>query len=161
MTRASDGARVTERDYRGQVVALFLGFTFCPDVCPMTLANLSEVARRLGPGAEGLSILFVTVDPGRDTLDILRRYAGAFHPRADALRGTENQIAMLARRYRVTYEVEPDGPDGRYTVTHGPSVYVFDASGEARLMLPRFETGDADIEGAVAELRRLLPARAA
>jgi len=157
MTRASDGREVTEADYRGQVVALFFGYTFCPDICPMTLANLSQVAGRLDERARKLSILFVTVDPARDTPDVLRRYVASFTPRADGLRGGANRLQSLARRYRVTYRVRPDAPEG-YSVSHGPSVYVFDAAGAARVMLTRFDTAAADIAGATGDIRRIMHA---
>lgn len=157
LMRASDGKRVTEADYAGRVVTLFFGYTFCPDICPMTLSNLAEVTERLGDRAKALSILFVTVDPRRDTRNVLKKYVSGFTPRADGLRGTGNHLAAVARRYRVTYKVEPDASGG-YSVSHGQSVYVFDQRGEARLLLPRFSTGDADIEGATSDLRRLVDA---
>ena len=157
MTRATDRREVTEADYRGQVVALYFGYTFCPDICPMTLANLAQVADRLGDRAEDFSILFVTVDPARDTPEVLTNYVSAFTPRAEALRGGANRLQSLTRRYRVTYKVRPDAPGG-YTVSHGPSVYLFDRSGEARVMLTRFDTAGADIAGATADIRRIMSA---
>ncbi len=157
MTRARDGAAVTEADYRGQVVAMFFGFTFCPDICPMTLANLSAVLDRLGDDAEAITVLFVTVDPLRDTLPAMADYVSAFTPRAQGLRGTDNQLARLARRLKVTYRVDRPGPDKPdYAVSHGKSVYIFDATGAARVMWPQFDTTDADIDAATRDLRRLL-----
>ncbi|WP_227420064.1 SCO family protein [Roseitranquillus sediminis] len=159
MTRARDGAAVTEEDFRGRAVALFFGFTYCPDVCPLTLANLSAVADRLGPAADRLSIVFVTVDPERDTPAELARYVAAFTDRATGLRGDPNQLAALARRLRVTYKVSPHEPGADdYAVSHGKSVYIFDPSGDARLMWPEFDTADADIEAAAADLERLIGA---
>lgn len=158
MTRADDGASVTEADYRGRVVALFFGYTFCPDICPMTLANLTALAERLGELAREVSFLFVTVDPRRDTPEVMRRYVGFFTPRADGLRGTDNQLAILARRFRVTYRVEPHEDDRRYTVSHGQSVYVFDRAGAARVMWPAFDSPEADIGGGAGDLRRLIAA---
>lgn len=154
-TRARDGQTVSARDYRGQVTALFFGYTFCPDICPMTLANLSAVADRLGEKAARLSILFVTVDPARDTAETLADYVAAFSPRATGLRSTDNQLAALARRYRITYRVDPGDP---YTVSHGRSVYVFDGTGAARVMLPDFDTAEADIAGVTEDMRRLVGA---
>lgn len=151
-----DGRAVRAADYRGKLVLLFFGYTNCPDVCPLTMANLAEVLDRLGPAAEGVRLLFVTVDPERDTPPVLARYAAAFGPEAEALRGTDNQLAVLARRYRVTYSVLPAEGSRPYTVVHGPSVYVFDRTGRARLMLPKFYDASADIAGAVADLHRLL-----
>ena len=157
MTRASDGREVTEDAYRGRVTALFFGYTFCPDICPMTLANLSQVAGRLGERAGDFSILFVTVDPARDTIEVLRRYVGSFTDRADGLRGGANALEKLARRYRVTYRVPSDTSEG-YEVSHGPSVYIFDRSGAARVMLPRFDTSEADIDAAADDIGRLIAA---
>ncbi len=157
MARAQDGARVTQADYEGQVVALFFGFTFCPDICPMTLANLSAVAEQLAEDAAKLSILFVTVDPGRDTPAVMTEYTSAFTPRADGLIGTPDQLARLARRLKVTYRIAPHEPgDMEYDVSHGKSVYVFDESGEARVLWPGFDTLEADIAGATADLRRVM-----
>jgi protein SCO1/2 len=157
MTRASGGARVTEADYEGRLVALFFGFTFCPDICPMTLSNLAAVVDSLGEDADRLSILFVTVDPERDTPAVMAEYTAAFTPRADGLIGTPDQLARLARRFKVTYKVEPHDPgDAQYDVSHGKSVYVFDAQGEARVMWPAFDTLEADIAGATGDLRRIM-----
>ena len=157
MTRARDGKEVTEADCRGQVVALFFGYTYCPDICPMTLANLTALAERMGEGARRLSILFVTVDPERDTLPALADYMAAFSPRVDGLRGTANQLARLTRRFKVTYKVASHAPDETYyAVSHGKSVYVFDGQGEARVMWPEFDTSDADIAGAERDLSRVL-----
>lgn len=157
MTRAQDGARVTEADYQGQVVALFFGFTFCPDVCPMTLSNLASVVEQLGEDAERLSILFVTVDPERDTPAVMAEYAAAFTPRADGLIGTPDQLARLARRLKVTYRIAPYDPgDSDYDVSHGKSVYLFDAEGEARVMWPTFDTLEADIGGATDDVGRVM-----
>lgn len=157
LTRARDGQAVTEEDYEGQVVALFFGFTFCPDICPMTLSNLSGIVDRLGEDADDLSILFVTVDPDRDTLPVLADYTAAFTPRAAGLRGTPDQLARLARRLKVTYKVEPH-PEGGvdYAVSHGKSVYVFDRSGAARVLWPEFDTLQADVAAATEDIQRLI-----
>ena len=107
MTRASDGRQVTQADYRGLIVMLYFGYTFCPDVCPTTLTNVADVLKRLGPDAERVRLLFVTVDPDRDTLPVLREYVKNFAPQIDGLRGDADQIAALARRYRLAYSVTP------------------------------------------------------
>ena len=157
MTRASDARQVTQDDYRGQIVALFFGYTFCPDICPMTLSNLTAVAEGLDGDAKDVSILFVTVDPERDTLDILRQFTQAFTPRADGLRGTPDQLARLTRRYRVTYKVADHQPgDDTYAVSHGKSVYIFGRDGNARLLWPQFDTLQADVPAAVSDLNRLI-----
>ncbi|MGK7296851.1 MAG: SCO family protein [Candidatus Wenzhouxiangella sp. M2_3B_020] len=159
MTRARDAATVTEDAYRGQVVALFFGYTFCPDICPMTLANLSGVMDALGAEAQAATVLFVTVDPVRDTLPVLADYISVFTPRVQGLRGTDNQLSRLARRLRLTYKVEASGRDeSDYAVSHGKTVYVFDRSGAARVIWPQFDTADADVQAAATDLGRLISA---
>ncbi len=155
MTRAKDGAVVTEADYRGKLVMLFFGYTFCPDVCPLTMGNIVQVLHQLGAKGADISALFVTVDPNRDTLPVLAEYTGALDPRVDGLRGTDNQLAVLARRYRVTYAVMPETATQPYTVLHGPSIYVFDRRGRARLMVPKFYDSTADISGVTADMLAL------
>jgi len=156
MTRASDGRRVTEADYRGRVVMLYFGYTFCPDVCPTTLANVADILKRLGPDAKRVRLLFVTVDPNRDTLPVLADYVKNFAPEIDGLRGDSDQLASLARRYRVVYSVTPATGTHPYEVTHGSAIYVFDANGAARLLISSLATTGVDVDGVTADLRRLV-----
>ncbi len=149
MTRASDGAAVTGRDYLGRVTLVFFGYTNCPDVCPATLANLADVLKRLGPDAGKVRVLFVTVDPGRDTLPVLKAYAAAFAPQVDGLRGTGNALASLARRYRVAYSVKTEPV---YEVMHTSAVFFFDAEGRARLVTLSTE----DTAGLAEDVKRLI-----
>ncbi|HEY5237384.1 MAG TPA: SCO family protein [Rhizomicrobium sp.] len=130
MARASDSAAVTARNYRGRVVLLYFGYTHCPDVCPATLANLTDALHALGARAKDVSVLFVTVDPNRDTLPVLKAYTNAFAPQIDGLRGSPDSLAALARRYRVAYSVTKNP----YTVSHTSAVFFFDANGRARLV---------------------------
>lgn len=132
MQRANDGAQVTEQDYRGRVVILYFGYTNCPDECPTTLTDLSAALAQLGARARDVRVLFVTVDPARDTPAALKAYVRAFAPEIDGLRGSADAIARLARRYRVTYEVTPASPGHPYEVMHSDSVFFFDGSGRAR-----------------------------
>jgi protein SCO1/2 len=132
LTRANDGAAVSANDYRGKAVILYFGYTHCPDECPTTLANLATVLQRLGKRADQVRILFVSVDPARDSPPILKSYVQAFAPQIDGLRGTDDAVASLARRYRVIYAVTPERPGHPYAVTHSASVFFFDASGRAR-----------------------------
>lgn len=157
MIRASDGKVVGANDYRGKVVVLFFGFTFCPDICPTTLANLTAALERLGPVAEEVSVLFVTVDPNRDTTEVLKEYVGSFSPRIDGLRGTADQLADLARRYRAAYSVEPTADGRSFEVMHGSTLYVFDRSGEIRLLSPNADK----VDDFVADLRRLADEKSA
>jgi protein SCO1/2 len=134
MTRANDGAPVNADAYRGKAVILYFGYTHCPDECPTTLANLATVLKRLGPAANNVRVLFVSVDPARDTAPILKSYVEAFAPQIDGLRGSDDTVAALARRYRVIYSVTPDSPGHPYTVMHSASVFFFDRSGRARFV---------------------------
>ena len=148
LTRASDGAAVGGDTYRGKVVALYFGYSHCPDICPTTLANLTDLAKRVGPD---LQILFITVDPARDTRAVLNEYAHAFTPQMEGLYGTANQLADAARRYRVAYSVTPGPP---YDVMHSNAVFFFDRSGKARLV-----TTDTSNTAAMAQdVARLLAA---
>jgi protein SCO1/2 len=147
MIRTSDGAAVTGRDYRGKVVALYFGYTNCPDVCPATLGNLTDMIGRVKN--PDLRVLFVSVDPVRDTAENLRKYVAAFSPQIEGLRGSANALAELARTYRVAYSVDPMPP---YTVMHSNAVFFFDKTGKARLV-----TTDTSNPAAMAEdVERLL-----
>ncbi|TNY26160.1 SCO family protein [Fulvimonas soli] len=128
------GRAVTGRDYRGKVVLLYFGYTHCPDVCPLTLAQLHVVMQRLGPLADGARILFVSVDPARDTPEVMHAYVNAFDPRAVGLSGTPRAIEALSKRYRSAFTREPDRGDGQYEVSHSSAIYIFDRDGKARLL---------------------------
>ena len=161
MTRAVDGREVTAAEYRGRIVLLYFGYTNCPDVCPLTLANLAIVLKRLGALAQHVSVLFVTVDPKRDTLPVLKRYVAAFAPEIVGLRGTNDQIGELARRFRVAYSVEtPTESDPTYEVSHSAALFVFDATGAARLIVPSMSSTKPDIDGTAADLTALIKAPA-
>jgi protein SCO1/2 len=147
MTRTSDGAAVTGQDYRGKVVALYFGYTNCPDICPATLANLTDMIGRVK--SPDVVVLFVSVDPARDTAERLNTYADAFSPQIEGLRGNDNALAGLARTYRVAYSVAPGPP---YTVMHSNAVFFFDKTGKARLV-----TTDTSNPAAMTEdVKRLL-----
>jgi len=155
MMRADDGKAVTADDYRGKVVLLYFGYTYCPDICPTTLSNIAQALDRLGPKAGDVRVLFATVDPDRDTLPILKQYADAFAPQIDGLRGNKGQLAALAKRYRVAYSVRPKTAEHDYEVSHGSAVYVFDRTGKIRLLLSSLATGKPDIDGISADLEQL------
>jgi protein SCO1/2 len=143
----TNGKPVTAQDFRGKVVALYFGYTHCPDVCPATLANLTDMAGKVH--SPELRILFVTVDPDRDTDQVLSDYAKAFSPQVVGLRGTANQLADLARRYRVAYEVKRGPP---YEVMHSNAVFFFDRDGRARLVT----TDTTDTAAMAEDVKRLL-----
>jgi protein SCO1/2 len=156
MTRASDGKTVTADDFAGKVVLLYFGYTFCPDICPLTLANVSRVLRNLGEKAKDARVLFVTVDPNRDTLPVLKKYTESFGPEVVGLRGNADQIAALAKRYRVAYSVTPEKDGKPYTVTHSSAIYVFDQTGKVRLLITSMASPTPDVDGATADLSTLL-----
>lgn len=143
---AAGGRTFTEDDLRGKTVLLFFGYASCPDVCPTTMAHLTEVLRRLGDKARDVRIVFVSVDPHRDTPDVLQAYVDAFNRNAIGLTGTESQIAALARRYRVAYQIEKPRPGDDadvYDVTHSRGIYIFDKEGQARLLASDSESVEA------------------
>lgn len=128
------GKTVSAADYKGKVVVLYFGYTHCPDVCPLTMAHLHVVMQRLGKLAEGAQILFVSVDPGRDTPEVLHAYVNAFDPHAVGLTGKPRDIEALVKRYRSAFTREPAGKDGNYEVSHSSAIYVFDRDGKPRVL---------------------------
>ncbi|WP_164871758.1 SCO family protein [Solirhodobacter olei] len=156
LTRAEDGREVTAQDYRGKVTLLYFGYTFCPDICPTTLANVATILESLGKEASDVRFLFVTVDPNRDTLKVLKDYAAAFAPQVVGLRGTANQLARLARRYHTTYSVHPSPDPSEYKVTHSSAIYVFDQKGKIRLLITSLASAKPKIKGTERDLRRLI-----
>jgi protein SCO1/2 len=128
------GKAVTGADYRGKVMLLYFGYTHCPDVCPLTMAQLHVVMQRLGPLADDVRILFVSVDPARDTPKVLHAYVNAFDSHAIGLTGTAGATEALSKRYRSAFTREPASADGNYEVSHSSAIYVFDRDGRARLL---------------------------
>jgi protein SCO1 len=158
MTRVEDGKSVTQADYQGKIALLYFGYTNCPDVCPQTLANIDDILTRLGPAARDLRFLFVTVDPNRDTAPVLAAYVKNFGPKIVGLRGTPDELAALARRYRVVYSVTPATEDHPYDVSHSSAIFVFDPSGTARLIIASLASATPPLAGTAADLRRLVAA---
>ena len=128
------GKPVTAADYRGKIVMLYFGYTHCPDVCPLTLVHLHTDMQKLGKLADGVRILFVTVDPARDTPAVLHQYVTAFDPHIVGLTGSQKAIAALAKRYRAYYQRAKPGKTGDYLVSHSAAIYIFDRKGDARLI---------------------------
>lgn len=129
----SAGTRRTLAEFRGKVVLLYFGFTYCPDVCPTELARLAELRRRLGPAAERVQVLFVTLDPQRDSAAALRDYVAAFDPGFIGLRGPASAVAVAAREFRVAYQTVRGSAPDRYTIDHSAYVYGIDPAGRLRL----------------------------
>jgi protein SCO1/2 len=136
------GGKMTQKALEGKVVLLYFGYASCPDVCPTTLAELAQVMKNLGAEAAAARIVFVSVDPHRDTPAKLQDYVDVFYKGAIGLTGTESQIADVARRYRVAYQIEKPATADKndYVVSHSRGVYVFDQHGHARLLASGTET---------------------
>jgi protein SCO1/2 len=128
------GQKVTAQDYKGKIVLLYFGYTHCPDVCPTTMQLMSNVVQQLGAQANDVRILFVSVDPKRDTDAILKAYTEAFSPYAVGLTGTMKQIEAITRRYRVAFSYGKPDAHGNYVVDHSAGVYIFDRNGRIRLL---------------------------
>ena len=140
---SDDGKNVTEKDFAGKVDLLYFGYTHCPDVCPLTLARLHAALERLGSAADDVRVLFVSVDPARDTPSALRKYVQAFDPHVTGLTGTSTEIETLAKRYRAAFDRASPKSEGNYEVSHSSGVYVFDRLGRARLLATSGESVDA------------------
>lgn len=148
---SSKGGMVDSEELIGKPYALFFGFTHCPEVCPTTLYEMSKSLEDLGSVADGFRVLFVTVDPERDKVDILRDYLSNFDPRMEGLVPTIEQLPQLAAAYRIYYAKVPTS-DGGYTMDHSALVYLFDRHGHYAGHIP-FSTS-ADVRGK--KLKQLL-----
>jgi protein SCO1/2 len=138
-----DGKPRTLGDFRGKAVVLFFGYTHCPDVCPTTLADLAGVMKKLGKDAERVQVLFVTLDPERDTPAVLSRYVPAFDPRFLGLYGDAAATQRAAKEFKIFYEKRAGSAPGAYTIDHSGQTYVFDPLGRLRLLIrPERIAGD-------------------
>jgi protein SCO1/2 len=148
-----NGQQVTDRDFRGKYMLVYFGYTFCPDVCPTTLNEVADAMDRLGSKADRLQPIFISVDPKRDSPEVMKQYVTAFSPRLIGLTGTPDQIAAVAKEYRVYYAEHRTGP--------GPNDYSMDHSSVLYLMGPdgKFVAPirpDEDGAQMAAELSRLM-----
>ena len=123
-----DGRAVTEQDFAGRLMLVYFGYTFCPDVCPTSLQTMSVALEQLGEDAEDVAFVFVTLDPARDTVAQMKAYVDLFEPGPVGLTGTAEQIAAVAKTWRVYYRVPDDG-DEDYLVDHSSFVYLMDRDG--------------------------------
>jgi len=114
------------------VVTVFFGFTHCPDVCPVTLAEMAQVVRELGPDGSRVQVLFVTVDPERDTQQVLKQYVPSFNPAFLGLYGDAEATARVAKEFKIYYRKQP-AKDGHYSVDHSAGTYILDPQGRLRL----------------------------
>ena len=146
------GKQRTLEDFRGKVVLVFFGFTHCPDVCPTTLAEMAGIMKALGPEAERLQVVFITLDPERDTPELLASFVPSFHPSFVGLTGDQATIDKVAKDFKVFAQKVP-GKDGKsYTIDHTAGSYVFDPQGRIRLFVRHGQQGD----GLLNDLKQLL-----
>lgn len=148
----SRGNLVNASKSAGKLRLLYFGFIHCKHACPMTLSTLGRALARLGPKADLVRVLFVSVDPSRDSPEALLRYTAHFAPQVLGLSGSQEQLRTLSKRYRVSYSYGQPDEQGNYEVYHSNAVFVFDEQGRVRLLLDM----DLDEEAIVDDLRRLL-----
>ena len=135
---------VTDQSFRGKVMLVYFGYTYCPDVCPTTLNDVAIALGKLGPAADKLAPLFITVDPARDTPAVIGQYTAAFSPRIEGLTGSADQIKAVADEYRVYYAKHVTGPGpGDYTMDHSSILYVMRPNGRFAGIIRAEESPDA------------------
>lgn len=122
-------------DFHGKVVAMFFGYTHCPDVCPTTMVDMARGVKLLGDRAKNVQVLFVTLDPERDTPDVLKKYVPSFHPDFLALRGDEEQTNRITQDFKVYFLRQESKSKAGYTIDHTAGVYVFDKAGKLRVII--------------------------
>jgi len=138
-----DGIAIDAKSLQGKPVLVFFGFTSCPDVCPTTLTQLSVVMKKLGPQAGDIQIVLVSVDPGRDTPEVMKNFTASFGPWLLGLTGPEEALARLREAYGVYAAMESSDSKGSYNVMHSAAVFAFDAKGRARLLISDVNDSDA------------------
>lgn len=147
------GQKRTLADYKGNLVVMFFGYTNCPDVCPTTMSEMNQVLALLGNDAKRVKVLFVTVDPARDTQALLSKYVPGFNPEFIGLYGTEAETAQISKDYRVFYQKSKPNASGNYSVDHSAGSYIYDTDGNLRLYVKYGESA-ANIAHDMQELLR-------
>ena len=147
-----NGQPRTLGDFKGKVTVVFFGYTQCPDVCPTTMAELAQVKKALGADGDKLQAVFVSIDPERDTPEILKSYMASFDPNFVALRGTLAQTQATAKEFKVYFAKVPGKAEGSYTMDHSAGAFVFDAKSNVRL----FERYGAGAEALTADVKALI-----
>lgn len=130
-----NGQPRTLADFHGKVLVVFFGFTHCPDVCPITLSELARALKQLGADAQRVQVVMITVDPERDTPEVLRRYVTALDPGFLGLTGDPEAISAAAREFKVFYQKSPGATAQAYSVDHSSGTFVYDAAGRLRLLV--------------------------
>lgn len=131
-----NGQARTLADFRGKVVAIFFGYTHCPDVCPTTLSDFAAALQQLGPLAERVQVIFVTVDPQRDTPELLRQFVPAFNPGFLGMFTDAHTLELLAKEYKVVYQKASIKSADDYLIDHSAGTYIYDPQGRLRLLMP-------------------------
>ena len=139
-------------DFAGKVVAVFFGYTHCPDVCPTTMSEMAQVKSELGADGDKLQVIFVTVDPERDTPEVLKAYMANFDPTFLALRGSAQELAAVAKDFKIFYQQVPGPTPTSYTMDHSAGLYMFDPRGRLRL----FQRYGAGVQPLADDIRLLL-----
>lgn len=141
-----NGQTRTLADFRGKVVAVFFGYTHCPDVCPTTLSDFAAALRQLGPDAERVQVIFVTVDPERDTPELLRQFVPAFNPSFLGMYSDRETLRQLAKEFKVVYQKTAVKAPDDYLIDHSAGTYVYDPQGNLRLLMPYGSRPDAIVQ---------------
>jgi protein SCO1 len=151
-----EGKTVTQADFQGKVTLVFFGFMYCPDACPTHLTKMQQVREALGKNGDKLQLVFITVDPERDTAALLEKYLRSFDPTIVGLRGSLSETEKVAKDFRVFYKKVPtknsDKDPKAYTIDHTTFTYAFDPQGKLRLVIPH----DLPVEKIAADLENLL-----
>jgi protein SCO1 len=140
LTDANNGRTVTEQSFRGKLMLIYFGYTYCPDACPTTLNNISQAMAKLGATADRIAPLFISVDPARDTPQVMANYVKAFDSRIQGLTGDAEATHQVAKEFGVYYQ-KRDAPGG-YLVDHSSLLYIMDGQGQLLRVLPASESGD-------------------
>ena len=148
----ANGQPRTLGDFKGKVTVIFFGYTQCPDVCPTTMTELAQVKKALGADGDKLQAVFITIDPERDTPEILKSYMASFDPSFVALRGSPEQTKATANEFKIYFEKVPGKTEGSYTMDHSAGAFVLDAKGNVRL----FERYGAGAEALTADVKALI-----
>lgn len=144
-----DGKAVSDADYRGKLMLVYFGYTYCPDMCPTGLTSMAHAVDLLDDEADKVAPIFVTIDPARDTTDKLKYYVAGFHPKIDGLTGSDKQIAAAAAAYQVYYAKGEQVDEGEYVMDHSSLIYLMGTDGSFVTTFPE----DADPEAIVKAIR--------
>ncbi len=142
----------TLADFHGKVVVMFFGFTHCPDVCPTTLSDMRQVMQKLGPDGSRMQVLFVTVDPARDTPELLAKYVPSFNPTFLGLYGDNAAIGKVTKDFKIVHQIQEGKTPESYTIAHTAASLVFDTKGQLRL----FIAYGMEVDKIEADIRQLL-----